>query len=141
MRLITIDPGTHAGLALWDDGVLRTAADVAAAAVAGAVAAWAPDRVVVEDQRVYPGSPVSPASILRLAKIAQGHVSLVPPSIVEWLERGKWGGSAPKRVLHGRALAFLHKDEALLWKGLREDARDAVCIGLVVLGRAQRGLQ
>lgn len=147
-RIITIDPGRTTGIATWyRDGSLEAAwacpSDEALEIVGGLPGV----RYVETPRRAHRGIP--PASIITLAVLAG---RLLGPRGIE-VDPGKWKGSIPKprraadpyivweRCKRELAAAEIERVKMPRNKRRGWDVADAVGLGLVVLGRLDRGLR
>jgi len=154
--LLAIDPGRSTGWALFRDGTLYRAGTVSApdarctstrtaAILRGVIAAvpWGEggfpaDLVAVEEMEYRPGTAGSnPGDLLGVQAIAGVCTAL--GSEFRFVTARTWKGSVPKAVSDARTKAALSGDEVLLFVRAGSDhARDAVGIGLYVLGRLRK---
>lgn len=157
--LIAVDPGhRYFAWALFEKGFLQdrnkyevpTHMDPAkvATALAGAYdkfpnGIFSPKTFVIERPRIYQGHKAqgTPGDNLNLtmtigalclrAYMLGMEVSSEVPS--------DWKGQVPKKIHHARIKALLVPSELDLWKGTNEHERDAIGLGLFILGRSGKG--
>lgn len=134
--LIAIDPGVYkTGIARFRDGKLIDADYVPNECISYEDC----DRLVVESQQIYPGSPVRTSDLIDLAHAAgmvAGRFEVAP----EWVLPKKWKGNTPKAICTKRIEKCLTPEEVealdpSVPKSLRHNMLDAVGIGLWALGR------
>ena len=139
--VLTVDPQvTHWGFARWRAGVLEAALELDPYFHGPA----APHALIVSERPESRGGRTrTPVDDLLALAIAAGQVrALCPAAPVLWIRPSRWKGQQPKSVQHAHAREVLAPAERATWDALperwgrrAEDARDAVCLGLVALGR------
>lgn len=141
MILYAVDPGKHlSGVAVFVEGVLR-AVDITNDPIVGDSDATA----VCEKPQVYRRGRADPGDLVDLA-IAAGRVTAHLPTT--YLTPAQWKGQQTKAAQWRKARRALSDTEIAIVegfviprglsrkkKGLVGDLRDAVCLGLVHLGR------
>lgn len=136
-RLYAIDPGTaKAGMAVFDNGVLRTALTLWRPrpkdfhAIADREGLW-----VREKMHKYPTARAMHKDLDEIEALCKA-------LRVRWSEAfrpQRWKGSIPKRIHHERLRALLLPSEVRVWDAAGEDGRDAAGVGLFAMGRCGRG--
>lgn len=133
MRLIAIDPGTHQGWAVFENGHL-------VASGLGNEPDMRADEVVIEVPEYRRASRVSPNDLIALA-VKVGRVAAFYSSsgaTVTLIKPSKWKGSVPKDVHHSRALEKLKAHE-IARVHANHNTLDAIALGLTHLKRMGRG--
>lgn len=131
--LLAIDPGQHAGWALFADTRL-------AACGLGSPLAEHVRRVVIELPQVYPRHPVPPNDLITLAFLA-GRYAGASAGEVFTVSPHQWKGNLPKDVCAARVRARLSPEERAVVDAVdvpekqRHNVLDAVGIGLFALNR------
>ena len=140
--LIAIDPGDFAGVALFEDELLKRVEFVVGAARVG----WkweGPSHcdVVCEVPQKYVGSNAEMQSLLTLAVTAGYLIGAVQPSTVRTCFPRDWKGQRPKKVDNAYTLKLLTDQERQILEGSdipasqRHNVIDAIGIGLWALRR------
>ena len=139
---VTIDPGNDLGWAIWnEDGLVECGLGDPRSSQSHKMSsihdAW------IEDQVIYPRSPVPPSDVLTLAKCAHRWAGRydVLGAAVHFVEPSRWKGQVPKDISHARAWAKLSSKEREAvnrgCKGVapkkRHNVLDAVAMGLWVV--------
>lgn len=134
--LWAVDPGGDTGRALFRGGVL-IACDLWD--LDYQLAGWPKNcgRLVIEDQVVYPHSPVPPQDIVTAAKRAARAAQILGWHGVEWVKPRTWKGTIPKeahQALHVPAippveLALLREFCRTIAPSKRHNVVDAVLLG------------
>jgi hypothetical protein len=151
--LLAIDPGQHTGWAVFTDGMLLRAGTVHAPGIgtltakAGAIlrdlratipgAVWegsGVELVAVEEMRYYPGRAQStPNDLLEVQAMAGVCTAL--GQAFRFVPAREWKGSVPKSISDTRTAARLTPAEQAIFTRLDDHGRDAVGIGVYILGR------
>ncbi len=159
MRMITVDPGLHCGIAWWLDGIpldaitlthTRTTTEYFAKAdstikkvrnfMYNLSGEFVPDIVYLEWPAVFPSpggqTAARTGNIVKLAyitgRIAEVFKGSTPD--LQYVDVQKWKGQVPKKVMNQRVQQILEK-EGLGPLGHSTHELDALGIGLWVLGK------
>lgn len=139
---MSIDPGEHAGIALFEDGLLVRAEYVVGSVDRG----WRwlgpfGAEAVVEVPQSYPGEPVRPQNLITLAVTAGYLVGAVRPSTIRRVHPREWKGQRPKSIDNEWTAGLLSVQERqiALESGApasrMDNVWDAIGLGLWVLKR------
>lgn len=141
-KVVAIDPGKDAGIAVFCDGKLFRAA-LTTPDTDEIVASWMGGHVVCEMPQTYKGSRVSIQSLLTLSFRAGKLVGMLHEEQYCLVKPAQWKGQIPKDVHHEQILRQLEVGERLLLdqclqnipKSKHHNVYDAVGLGLWYLQR------
>ena len=149
--LLAVDPGVRCmGWALFLNGILVEVGLSRAKTLEDQISSMtlpkAPDGLVIEEPQVYQGAKQvgSPDDLIRLAMVAgavMARAACFKDVETILVKPAGWKGQVPKDIMSTRIMRKLSDKErslvvAIMPKGLRHNAIDAVGIGLWALGRS-----
>lgn len=154
MKVLCVDPAygkrAYAGMALFDDGVLVYAADVAVPRdgtveerimlTAHRICSWVEDVDVAVGEWVqaYRGGPPASA-LIPLAGVVCAVAGLLNADL-KFYKPSEWKAQVPRVAMPDRARLKLSAEELTLCDDLGNDGWHAVGLGLFHLGRVRRGM-
>jgi len=153
LSLLTIDPGTCAGVAEWSISLKRAyIINAGSAKNYGEITKKIRenyleidvDVVVIELPQIYKVRKVDPNDLARLAALGGELAEASGAKHVEYVLPAEWKGQTPKAIAQARAHAALTAYElkgvaAIPQKTLAHNMWDAIGIGLARLGRLPGG--
>ena len=134
MRLIAIDPGASAGVAVFADGKLVEVRRVKVDATRPVPLGLFADELVIEMPMVYPTSG-NPASIVKLAFVAGKLAEAIGAPKTRLVTPREWKGQRPKEIDQHLTVSLLDIGERGRLTVRNSDVLDAVGLGLWALGR------
>jgi hypothetical protein len=145
MRLISIDPGAHSGMAVFQDGLLIEAHAAVFDKPLTWYRGWA-DEIVVEEPYGTDGGRASFSDLAELLKRACEMALTVswrtnPKAPIRWVRPQTWKGSVDKQITYDRMIAALSEAERNRFllvkypKSYLYNVSDSVAIGLWTMGR------
>lgn len=135
-RLISVDPGNNAGVAVWDDGVLVGAMLYQGTAP---LVTCLGNETIVEVPRIYPtGKGTGDPNDLIQTAYSAGRLTAGASRVIK-VYPYQWKGQVNPEILETRVLATLtnqeHHEVPDLPKSTRHNVTDAIGIGLWYLKR------
>lgn len=128
MVVISIDPGTDSGWALFD-GLLQ-GCGLGQSPVAG-------DVLVIERPQVYPDHKANPDDLITLAIDVGRRAALARCKTTIYIRPRQWKGQVPKTIHNARVLAMLKPEETRTFLSLTQNVGtkihnviDAIGLGL-----------